>query len=122
MSCTKKQKIGSNIATSAPPGYHYEGEYCTLYEGKPTRRLRKDIDGSREEKYKDLYCRLDVPVEGGLAGVVFPKLSEQQALSHFYPLLPVTNPENDVESPMTTQIQKRVILSQDLTFTVQFCL
>ena len=52
--------------TLAPPGFHYEGTPCSMSEGNPTQRLRKDVEGTREDKYSDLYCRQDYQENGKL--------------------------------------------------------
>ena len=46
----KKQRVLNLNPTNAPEGFHYEGEPVKWFEGKTSRRLRKDKDrpGSRE--------------------------------------------------------------------------
>ena len=41
-------------ATAEPPaGYHYEGQRARMIDGKLTVRLRRDVEGSRNEIYND---------------------------------------------------------------------
>jgi hypothetical protein len=46
----KKQRVLNLNPTNAPEGFHHEGEPAKWFEGKTSRRLRKDKDGpgSRE--------------------------------------------------------------------------
>jgi len=46
------------LDSTAPNGYHYDGEPGKLFEGKPTIRLRRDKEGTRDELYADLYCEI----------------------------------------------------------------
>ena len=64
MSATKRQRYTTLDSIQAPVGFHYEGTPCCMYEGRTTRRLRRDVEGTREEIYSDLYCRSDIH-EGG---------------------------------------------------------
>jgi hypothetical protein len=52
----RKLQLGSS---TAPPGYHYEGEKCSMLNGKPTLKLRRDKEGPREDMYGDLYAGLE---------------------------------------------------------------
>ncbi len=61
---SKKQKVIHLDSQSAPVGYHYEGESCTIVDGRPTLRLRRDILGSREDKYRDCYARQEEIKDG----------------------------------------------------------
>ena len=38
-----------------PAGYHYEGQPAQIIDGKVTVRLRRDVEGSRNEIYNDLF-------------------------------------------------------------------
>lgn len=60
MSATKRQRITKLDSIQAPVGFHYEGTPCCMFEGRTTRRLRRDVEGTREEIYSDLYCRSDI--------------------------------------------------------------
>ena len=60
MSATKRQRITTLDSVQAPVGFHYEGMPCCMFEGRATRRLRRDIEGTREEIYCDLYCKQDI--------------------------------------------------------------
>ena len=63
----KKQRILQLGASTAPIGYHYEGEKCSLVNGNPTLRLRRDKEGPREDIYGDLYARHEETKDGKLA-------------------------------------------------------
>jgi len=41
--------------TEPPVGYHYEGSPAQMIDGKLTVRLRRDVEGARNDIYKDLY-------------------------------------------------------------------
>ena len=45
-------------STAPNDGYHYDGEPGKLFEGKPTIRLRRDKEGTRDELYADLYSEI----------------------------------------------------------------
>ena len=49
----KKQRTLQLGSSTAPPGYHYEGEKCSMLNGKPTLKLRRDKEGPREDIYGD---------------------------------------------------------------------
>jgi hypothetical protein len=70
-SATKKARVLNLTPSAAPKGYHYEGEPCMMVDGKLTTRLRKDVEGSREIKYSDLYCRLTGKAVNGKVPVSF---------------------------------------------------
>ena len=53
----KKQRTLQLGASTAPPGYHYEVEKCSMLSGKPTLKLRRDKEGPREDTYGDLCAR-----------------------------------------------------------------
>ena len=63
----KKQRTLQLGASTAPLGYHYEGEKCSMLNGKPTLKLRRDKEGPREDKYGDLYARHEEIKEGKLS-------------------------------------------------------
>ena len=55
----KKERRLNTAPSTAPAGFHYEGEYPQMVNGQITRRLRKDIPGTRVDVYSDLYYRVD---------------------------------------------------------------
>ena len=57
MSQQKRRRHCKVDSMEAPDGFHYEGTPCKIYQGRPTRRLRRDIEGPREEIYADLFCK-----------------------------------------------------------------
>ena len=63
----KKQGILQLGASTAPLGYHYEGEKCSIVNGKPTLRLRRDKEGPSEDTYGDLYARHEETKDGKLS-------------------------------------------------------
>lgn len=63
----KKQRTLQLGASTAPLGYHYEGEKCSMLNGKPTLKLRRDKEGPREDIYGDLYARHEEIKEGKLS-------------------------------------------------------
>ena len=54
----KKPRVIEASNSTAPPGYHYEGDRATMYLGKVTQRLRKNMHPvpARDVMYADLYC------------------------------------------------------------------
>jgi hypothetical protein len=54
----KRPRLVEASNSNAPPGYHYEGERASMYQGKVTQRLRQNIlpQIAREVMYADLYC------------------------------------------------------------------
>ncbi len=62
----KRQRTLQLGSSTAPPGYHYEGEKCSMLNGKSTLRLRRDKVGPREDIYGDLYSQHEEMKEGKL--------------------------------------------------------
>lgn len=59
----KKPRLVELSGSTAPDGYHYEGEPARFFNGSITKRLRKNIlpAQSREQMYSDLYCAVCTP-------------------------------------------------------------
>ena len=51
----KKPRAFKSANEEPPAGYHYEGQPAQMIDGKLTVRLRRDVEGSRNEIYNDLY-------------------------------------------------------------------
>ena len=63
----KKQRTLQLGSSTAPPGYHYEGEKCSMLNGKLTLKLRRDKAGPKKDIYGDLYARHEEMKEGKLS-------------------------------------------------------
>ena len=51
----KKLRAVKSATAEPPAGYHYEGQPARMIDGKLTVRLRRDVEGSRNEIYDDLF-------------------------------------------------------------------
>ena len=52
---SKKPRAVKGSTAEPPAGYHYEGQPVQMIDGKLTLRLRRYVEGSRNEIYNDLY-------------------------------------------------------------------
>ena len=61
----KRPRVVEVSDSTAPPGYHYEGERARMFSGKVTQRLRRNITPpqSRDVMYADLYCSVITQVQ-----------------------------------------------------------
>ena len=74
-SSNKKPRLVELSGSTAPDGYHYEGEPARFFNGNITKRLRKNIvpAPTRETMYSDLYCGIitQSSTEGAKATLAF---------------------------------------------------
>lgn len=84
----KKPRLVANSGSEAPDGYHYEDEQATFFNGKITKRLRRNIvpAPSREVMYRDLYCGMTTAAstEGGKDLLVFHCCTCSEAIPMYY--------------------------------------